>query len=59
MTPTRRTPPLDQQIDENLRRVYMDAANEPLPGRFMQLIEQLREQERQAEEDGQSHEGDT
>jgi len=38
---------LDQQIDENLRRVYSDAANEPLPDRFTQLLEQLREQERQ------------
>jgi len=59
MTSTRRPPQLDQQIDENLRRVYLDAANEPLPGRFTQLIEQLREQEKQAEEDGQSREGDT
>lgn len=38
---------MDQQIDENLRRVYSDAANEPLPDRFTQLLEQLREQERQ------------
>lgn len=33
---------LDQQIDENLRRVYADAAQEPVPDRFAKLLEQLR-----------------
>lgn len=36
---------MDQQIDENLRRVYADAANEPVPDRFTRLLEQLRQQE--------------
>ncbi|WP_239494730.1 NepR family anti-sigma factor [Roseovarius amoyensis] len=45
---------MDQQIDENLRRVYSDVANEPLPNRFTQLLDQLREQERQRS--GQSSE---
>ena len=54
MANQRRTSKLDQQIDENLRRVYSDAANEPLPDRFTQLLDQLREQERQRS--GQSSE---
>lgn len=36
---------LDRQIDENLRRVYTDAAKEPVPDRFAKLLEQLRESE--------------
>lgn len=47
---------MNQQIDENLRRVYSDAANEPVPDRFAQLLEQLRQKE-EAEasgEDGKS-----
>ncbi|WP_299845923.1 NepR family anti-sigma factor [uncultured Roseovarius sp.] len=36
---------MDQQIDENLRRVYTEAANEPVPDRFTQLLDQLRQQE--------------
>lgn len=46
MANKRRTSSLDQQIDENLRRVYSDTANEPLPDRFTQLLDQLRKQER-------------
>jgi hypothetical protein len=33
---------VDQQIDENLKRVYDDALNEAVPDRFLDLIEQLR-----------------
>ncbi|WP_322892290.1 NepR family anti-sigma factor [Yoonia sp. 72] len=33
---------MNQQIDDNLRRVYADAAKEPVPERFTQLLEQLR-----------------
>lgn len=36
---------MDQQIDENLRRVYSEAAEEPVPDRFTQLLDQLRQQE--------------
>lgn len=33
---------MDQQIDENLRRVYDDVLNEAVPTRFIDLIEQLK-----------------
>jgi hypothetical protein len=33
---------VDQQIDENLRRVYEDALNEAVPDRFLDLIEKLK-----------------
>lgn len=33
---------VDQQIDENLKRVYNDALNEAVPDRFLDLIEQLK-----------------
>jgi hypothetical protein len=33
---------VDQQIDENLKRVYDDALNEAIPAKFMDLIEQLK-----------------
>jgi hypothetical protein len=36
---------VDQQIDENLRRVYNDALNENVPDRFTDLIRQLKESE--------------
>lgn len=42
MADKRRTNELDQQINENLRRVYADAAQEPVPDRFAILLEQLR-----------------
>lgn len=45
MTKKRRNPKVDQQIDENLRRVYSEAAHEPVPDRFTQLLDQLRQQE--------------
>ena len=37
-----------RQIDENLRRVYQEAANEEIPDRFQQLLERLKEQDRKA-----------
>ena len=40
-----KTTKLDRQIDENLRRVYSDLSEEPLPDRFPQLLEKLRQQE--------------
>lgn len=45
MANTRRTPRLQQQIDDNLRRVYSDTVDEPLPDRFTQLLDQLRAQD--------------
>ncbi|MEZ5714822.1 MAG: NepR family anti-sigma factor [Paracoccaceae bacterium] len=36
---------MDKQIDDNLRRVYSDTVNEPLPDRFTQLLQRLRDEE--------------
>ena len=36
---------LDQQIDENLRRVYREHLNEEVPERFRDLLKQLKERE--------------
>ena len=33
---------VDQQIDENLKRVFDDALCEDVPDRFLDLIEQLK-----------------
>lgn len=33
---------VDQQIDENLRRVYDEALNEELPDRFKDLLARLK-----------------
>jgi hypothetical protein len=33
---------IKQQIEENLKRVYDDALNEPVPSRFQDLLDQLR-----------------
>lgn len=49
MANKRRTSRLHQQIDENLRRVYLDTVQEPLPERFAQLLDRLRSQ--QSDED--------
>ena len=40
---------VDQQIDENLRRVYNDALNENVPDRFTDLIRQLKESESESD----------
>jgi hypothetical protein len=34
-----------RQIDENLRRVYDEAAAEAIPDRFQRLLEQLKDQD--------------
>ncbi|MGX0877061.1 hemerythrin-like domain-containing protein [Roseovarius sp. MBR-154] len=54
MTNKRRTSRLQQQIDDNLRRVYSDTVKEPLPDRFSQLLDQLRAQE---SDEPQEHSG--
>lgn len=36
----------DSVIDQNLRRVYEETLEEGVPDRFKDLLEQLREQER-------------
>ncbi len=47
MANKRRTSILDHEIDENLRRVYSDVVAAPLPERFTELLDKLREQERE------------
>ncbi len=41
---------MDQEIDENLRRVYSDVVAAPLPERFTELLDKLRDQEREDRE---------
>lgn len=48
MTPKRddrRKEAIQRQIDENLRRVYEQDAQEEIPDRFLSLLQKLREQE--------------
>jgi hypothetical protein len=45
MAEKRRKTTLEQQIDDNLRRVYAEAAQEAVPERLTQLLEQLRRQD--------------
>jgi hypothetical protein len=40
---------IQAQIEENLKRVYDDALNEPVPARFQALLDQLRQQDKQKE----------
>lgn len=42
---------MQQQIDDNLRRVYSDTVQEPLPDRFSQLLDQLRAKESEEHQD--------
>jgi hypothetical protein len=39
-----RKPRVDEQIDENLRRVYRKTLEEEVPERFHELLRKLREQ---------------
>ena len=45
MADAKPTPKLQQQIDQNLKRVYEEALKEELPDRFKVLLEQLRQKE--------------
>ncbi|WP_095531952.1 NepR family anti-sigma factor [Marivivens niveibacter] len=38
---------LEQQIDENLKKVYRKTVEEDVPDRFMDLLAQLKQQETQ------------
>lgn len=40
---------IQQQIEQNLKRVYDDALNEPVPSRFQDLLEQLRNKDKSKE----------
>ncbi len=35
---------LEEQIEENLKRVYQERVIEPVPDKFLDLIRQLKEQ---------------
>ncbi len=35
---------LEEQIEENLKRVYQERVVEPVPDKFLDLIRQLKEQ---------------
>ncbi len=39
-------PTVERQIDENLRKVYQQMADETVPDRFVQLLMQLKDQDR-------------
>ncbi len=56
MTRKTRTSKLNQQIDDNLRRVYSQAAEEPVPERFTELLQKLRKQEHEQEQENKSPE---
>ncbi len=42
----KRNSTLDDQIDENLKKAYSDVLNEEVPDRLMQLLEQLKSQDK-------------
>jgi hypothetical protein len=42
---------IDEQIDRNLKRVYQDAASEPLPDKFLSLLAMLKAKEEAAKHD--------
>jgi hypothetical protein len=37
---------MEEQIDENLRRVYAQAVEEEVPDRFLRLLDELRKKDR-------------
>lgn len=47
MMQKRRQTVLNKQIDENIRRVYSEMADEPVPDRFTELLRQLRDKEQE------------
>ncbi|MBE3638412.1 transcriptional regulator [Mangrovicoccus sp. HB182678] len=36
---------VQKQIDDNLRKIFDETANQPIPDQLSQLLQQLREQE--------------
>lgn len=47
MGQTRDNDNLMRQINENLRRVYRDEVSEEVPDKFLQLLNKLKEQDKQ------------
>jgi len=45
MSEEREKPGLQQQIEENLKRVYDEALDQKVPDRFARLLAQLREKD--------------
>lgn len=50
MKQDRKLSSLEQAIEANLKRVYDDVANQEVPDRFTQLLNQLREAEKSSSE---------
>jgi len=46
---------VEQDIDTNLRRVYSEAVQEKVPDRFTKLLEQLRQQEAESDDQEDGH----
>ena len=46
MTQATKTSSIERDIDENLRKVYRRMVEEDLPDRFKDLLDQLRQSER-------------
>lgn len=38
---------LDRQIEVNLRRVFQEKSSEPVPDKFLKLLQELKEQDDQ------------
>lgn len=53
MAAKRTTSKVNQQIDENLKRVYQSALSETVPDKFLDLIEQLKSAEAARKRDGE------
>lgn len=51
MTEKKQNPSIERQIDDNLKRVYRTAAEEPLPDKFLSLIALLKAKEQVASDD--------
>ena len=56
MMQKRRQTVLNKQIDENIRRVYSEMADEPVPDRFTDLLRQLRDEEQEQSTSSESSE---
>lgn len=50
MKQDRKLSSLEQEIEANLKRVYDDVANQGVPDRFTQLLEQLRQADKSSSE---------
>ncbi len=48
------SPDARRHIEENLRRVYQDVLDGELPDRFQELIQKLKEQDKQNDQEGEA-----